>query len=324
LDDSPQFSFNIRPIWRLAAYVGLVWVLWTVKNLILELLLSASSGSLFPLILLLEEVLAFAVVYGAALILARIEQQPLHIYGLPFKQAFGRRFWEGCIFGLCEISAVIGLIAAFHGYSFGTFALHGPEALRWALEWAAIFVVVGLFEEFAYRGYSLYTLAQGVGFWPAAFLLAVYFGYEHSLNPGESLAGEAGIVAVALLFALTVRRTGTLWLAIGWHATFDFGETFLYSVPDSGQTFPGHLSNATLHGADWLTGGATGPEGSVFSFIVMGALAVMVHYRYPAESASPSEVTSSAVTSSAIKPGSQEETATGGSETLEDPHNSIQ
>jgi hypothetical protein len=90
---------------------------------------------------------------------------------------------------------------------------------------------------------------------------------------------------IALIFALTLRRTGTLWLAVGWHAAFDFGETFLYSVPDSGATFPGHLSNATLHGPAWLTGGAAGPEASVLSFVVMAILAAVFHYLYPPKEA---------------------------------------
>jgi len=291
LDGLLQSSFGVRPVWRFAIYVALVWVLWTVKDFALEQFPSVLSASLSPLFILLEEALAFAVVYGAALILSRIEQQPAGVYGLPIREVLGKRFWQGCIFGLCEISALIGLIAAFGGYSFGTLAIHGTEIARWALEWAAIFFVVGLFEEFAYRGYSLHTLAQSVGFWPAALLLAIYFGYGHSRNPGESLAGEAGIVVIALLFALTVRRTGTLWMAVGWHAAFDFGETFLYSVPDSGAVFPGHLSNATLQGPVWLTGGATGPEGSVFSFVVMAGLALAVHYLYPARLTPPTAMT---------------------------------
>lgn len=290
MDGSLKTSFDLHPVWRLAVYVALVWILWTLKNILLEWYLAIFSRSDSPLFLLLEEVLAFSVVYGAALILARIEHQPAGVYGLPMEGAFGRRFWQGCILGFCEISALIGLIAAFHGYSLGTLALHPLEILRWALEWGAIFLVVGLFEEFAYRGYSLHTLAQAVGFWPAALLLAFYFAFEHSYNPGESLVGEAGIAAIALLFALTVRRTGTLWLAVGWHAAFDFGETFLYSVPDSGTVFPGHLSNATLHGPVWLTGGATGPEGSVFSFVVMALLAIAVHYFFPANLAPPTAI----------------------------------
>jgi len=94
---------------------------------------------------------------------------------------------------------------------------------------------------------------------------------------------------IGLVFAFALRRTGNLWLAVGWHASFDFGETFLYSVPDSGIVFQGHLSNATLHGPDWKTGGTAGPEASVFSFLVMGILAVVIHYLFPAKEPEPTQ-----------------------------------
>jgi hypothetical protein len=92
---------------------------------------------------------------------------------------------------------------------------------------------------------------------------------------------------IGLIFALSLRRTGNLWFAVGLHASFDFGETFLYSVPNSGIVFAGHLSDATLHGAKWLSGGSVGPEGSVFSFLTMGILALVVHRLYPPKSSHP-------------------------------------
>ena len=278
----PTYS-GLHPIWRFLLYLAVTLILWTAKNMLLELFLAfATATTTSPQFVLLEELASFAVVYGAAVLLSRLEHTPVGAYGLPASGAFRTHFWQGCLFGLIEISLLIGLLSAFGGYSFGPLALHGVAIVRWTVEWSIIFLVVALFEEFAFRGYTLHTLAQAVGFWPAAFLLSIYFGFEHSHNPGESLPGELGVVLIALLFALTLRRTGTLWLAVGWHAAFDFGETFLYSVPDSGATFPGHLSNASLHGPIWLTGGAAGPEASVVDFIIMGALALSVHFLYPA------------------------------------------
>lgn len=281
LESIPQPLPELRPFWRFLLYLAIVWVLSTAKNILLELFFDPATAANSPRFLFVEELTAFAVVYGAALVLSRIERTPASSYGLPVTRAFGKHFWQGCLFGLCEVSLLIGALAALGGYSFGSLALHGLAIVRWSGEWAVIFLFVGLFEEFAYRGYTLHTLGQSIGFWPAALLLGAYFGFEHSHNPGESLPGEIGVVLISLLFAFTLRRTGTLWLAVGWHAAFDFGETFLYSVPDSGATFPGHLSNATLHGPVWLTGGTAGPEASIFDFLIMGALALAFHFLYP-------------------------------------------
>ncbi|HZC64928.1 MAG TPA: CPBP family intramembrane glutamic endopeptidase, partial [Candidatus Dormibacteraeota bacterium] len=211
---------------HLALYLALVWVLWTLKNIILEFTFRGPILQIEPRIVFWEDFAGFVVVYAAALVLAKIERQPVGTYGLPISKPALRRFLQGCVLGLIEVCSLLGLIALFGGYSFGNLAIHGREILAWSLAWAVIFIFVGLFEEFAFRGYTLHALAESIGFWPAAILFAAFFGLVHSSNPGEGVAGELGVVAIALIFAFTLLRTGTLWLAVGWHAAFDFGETF--------------------------------------------------------------------------------------------------
>ena len=278
---------GLRAGWRLLIYAAFVAAIGFGGGMVLQHFIRPTRGVFSPRYLFAGEIFSLVVVFGAALIMSRIEHRSPGVYGLPANGAFGKLFWEGFLIGLVEISALVGLISAFGGYSFGTLALHGSSILRWAIVWAVFFVFVGLFEEFLFRGYTQFTLADGIGFWPAAILLSGSFGYVHLKNPGEGPIGAAAVMMIGMVFALTLRRTGNLWLAVGWHASFDFGETFLYSVPNSGMVFDGHLSNASLHGAKWLTGGTVGPEGSVFSFLTMAILALVVHRLYPAKSSNP-------------------------------------
>jgi membrane protease YdiL (CAAX protease family) len=111
-------------------------------------------------------------------------------------------------------------------------------------------------------------------------------------NVGEQWAGGLAAGLIGLWLALTVRRTGDLWLAIGFHLSFDWGETFLYSVPNSGNVMPGHLLSSHFHGPGWLTGGSVGPEGSVLVFALIALLFVVfdrVHRqaKYPRVPQSP-------------------------------------
>jgi hypothetical protein len=71
-----------------------------------------------------------------------------------------------------------------------------------------------------------------------------------------------------------------LWFAVGFHAAWDWGETFVYSVPDSGTLFPGHLLKTSFRGPDWLTGGVVGPEGSVICFVVIAVVWAVFANRY--------------------------------------------
>jgi membrane protease YdiL (CAAX protease family) len=280
---------ELRTIWRVLLF-GLFWMTFSFGlDLIAIGLFGCPANSFSPQRILREDFLSFVAALGAALAMAKLERRHVDVYGLPRERAFGRLFWQGCLLGLVEVSLLLASIAAFGGYSFGSVSLHGLEVARWGGLWFVAFVAVGLSEEFLFRGYTQYTLARGVGFWPAAIFLSILFGAEHLWNPGESYVGAAGVAATGLLFAFSLRRTGNLWLAVGWHATFDFGETFLYSVPDSGMLFEHHLSNATMHGPRWLTGGTVGPEGSVFSFLTMGMMAMAIHFLFPATKTKPDQ-----------------------------------
>lgn len=282
-----QDDGGLRAGWRLLLYATFVAGLGFAAAILILVLAPPLRLQFSPASLFLEDALSFLVLVAAAVIMSQIEHRPVGAYGLPVRGAFGKLFWQGWMFGLVEISGLIGLIYAFGGYRFGSLALHGGEVARWGIIWAIAFVFVGLFEEFLFRGYAQYTLADGIGFWPAAILLSFSFGAVHLRNPGEDPVGAASVVMTGLVFAFALRRTGNLWFVVGWHASFDFGETFLFSVPNSGQLFDGHLSNATLLGKKWLTGGSVGPEGSVFSFLTMAALALMIHFLFPAKSSNP-------------------------------------
>jgi hypothetical protein len=166
-------------------------------------------------------------------------------------------------------------------FDFGGIALHGERILKFAAFYALFFLVVALFEEFMMRGYTQFTLTSGIGFWPAAVLLSTTFGCIHLGNQGEGWIGALAAGLIGLFFCLTLRRTGNLWFAVGFHASWDWGETYFYSVPNSGTTAPGHLLSSTFHGSRWLTGGSIGPEGSVFLFVVLAVLWIVFDRIYP-------------------------------------------
>jgi len=278
---------ELRSGWSLLIYSAFWLMISFVAQVIVQPFIGLKIDALSPRYLLLEEVVSFGSAYGAASLMARLERRPAGLYGLPVQQAFGKLFWLGILLGLAEVTLLLALINVFGGYSFGRLVVHGASLLGWGLFWAVVFVFVGLAEEFLFRGYAQYTLARGIGFWPAAVLLSLLFGFVHRGNPGEGIIGEANVAVTGLVFALALRRTGNLWLAVGWHASFDFGETFLFSVPNSGVVYDQHLSSAALHGGTWLTGGTVGPEGSVFSFLTMGVSALLIHLLFPAKKEKP-------------------------------------
>jgi CAAX protease family protein len=234
-------------------------------------------GELLP-----RELMELFATLTAAAIMARLERRPFGSYGLPWKRALGARFFEGAVWGFTALTVILLILRATRSFSFGSMELHGRQFLFYALGWGAYFLAVGLYEEFSFRGYPQFTLTTGMGFWPAAFLLSAIFGGLHLLNPGENLMGAVQVFLVALLFCLSLRRTGDLWFAVGLHGAWDWAETFFYGVPDSGFQGQGHFLNPMVHGPNWLTGGSVGPEGSIVTLLVEVAMIGLVTLRFRA------------------------------------------
>lgn len=257
---------GLRPGWGLAFY-GIAFLV--LQSLATQVASARDQGYGGLWSMLLQETGDCLAAVIPALILARIERRRWGAYGLPLKQAFGRLFWAGVLWGFLAISLLMFAIYERGAFVSGHIILHGARLARFAAFWLVYFVFVGLFEDFWLRGYSLFTLARGIGFWPAAAILSCLFGLLHLRNKGEHWSGVLLAAFIGLFFCVTLRRTGSLWFAVGFHTAWDWGESFFYSVPDSGWQAPGHLLSSSLHGPDWLTGGSVGPEGSVFCVIIM-------------------------------------------------------
>jgi len=251
---------GLRAGWRLFIFLAIVIASINTSNLMVRRLLQGgNSTTLF----LVREVMDFLIFLLASWIMGRIEGKTISDYGLPWRKMFRVQFWQGVLLGFASITGLLGAMRAAGVFYFGSIALHGVDVWKWATIYAFVFILVALREEFRARGYGLFTLSTGIGIWPAAILSAAFFGYSHHGNSGEDWVGLFNAGAFGLLACFLLRRTGNLWMPIGLHMAFDWGETYFYGVANSGQTASGHLLNSSSSGSAWLSGGTVGPEGSL-------------------------------------------------------------
>jgi membrane protease YdiL (CAAX protease family) len=252
--------FELRVGWRLLIFVVIVLALMFAKAALLRTLPHGGDQAISYLV---DKILKFGVILLASWIMAKIEARTIADYGLPWRKMFGRRFWKGAAMAFLGLTAFLTLSHFFGIFRFGEIVLSGNEIWKWGALYGVGFIVVALEEEFHYRGYQLSTLTKAIGFWPAAIVLSAVFGFSHLGNSGENWLGIFNASAGGLLFCLLLRRSGDLWMPIGFHASWDWTQTYFYGVPDSGHVLPGHLLGGNFFGPRWLTGGTVGPEGSV-------------------------------------------------------------
>lgn len=269
-------------IWFVVSGVLPIAVIWIpgIREMLQDIA-TPEHVVLTPRLILLGEGFSAVAALLAGFVMSRIEGRSFAQYGLPGRAAFGKRFWQGILCGFAMISLLMGIIAALRGYSVSGVDLRGFTAFRYALLYFVAFIGVALFEEFAFRGYLQSTVQLTTGFWPAALVLAAIFGAIHLTNRGEGAYGVVMAGCFGLLAAFTLWRTGNIWFAIGLHTAWDWGETYFYSVRDSGVPASGHFLRSDFHGPSWLTGGSVGPEGSAVSFAVLILAALVLHWLLP-------------------------------------------
>jgi membrane protease YdiL (CAAX protease family) len=240
----------------------------------------------------------FGAIALAALLMSFIERRPFTRYGLSQLRLIPD-FLTGLFWGIAALSVLVASLAATHSIALDGVALRGSLALAFGLKWFLGFLMVGLCEEFLFRGYLLYTLARGVAgilramdpvmrhtharsFWISAGLISVLlFTMAHLGNPGETLVGILGVACAGLVLVFALYRTGTLWWAIGFHTSWDWAQSCLYGTPDSGTIAIGHILSSHPVGPVLLSGGSAGPEGSLLVLPTLALVGLVIHFTLP-------------------------------------------
>ncbi|WP_353071853.1 CPBP family intramembrane glutamic endopeptidase [Tunturiibacter gelidoferens] len=225
-------------------------------------------------------------------IMSKVERRPIGVYGLGGASKLPH-FVAGLAWGIICLTPFILILWKAGFLVFDNRLLFGSDILRYGAQWLALFFAVGLLEEYFTRGYLQYTLTRGLAglfrsafktlhsnvlaFWTSAVIFSTFFGLIHGSNPGESPIGLLTAGIASMMFCLVLWRTGSLWWAVGFHTTWDWGQSFLYGVADSGIMVQHHLLATHPVGKPLLSGGTTGPEGSVVILpIIILIIAVIV------------------------------------------------
>ena len=204
----------------------------------------------------------------------------------------------GLLWGIVMLSLLVGGLVLTRSLRFNGVMLGPSSALVYAGKWFAAFFFVGLLEEFWFRGYLLFTLARGVrgianassrgqaharaiGFWVAALIMCFFFVLSHAGNRGESSLGNLSAAIAGIVFAFSLYRTGSLWWAIGFHTAWDWAQSYLYGVANSGSLARGRLLSAVPVGPPLLSGGTAGPEGSILVVPTLLLVALVIHFTLP-------------------------------------------
>ena len=268
---------GLRAGWGLLLFVITALAIYVLPLLLLPLDFSGEVG------LFMSEVMLLASVSVGTAIMAWVEGRGVWSYGLNGPRALPRCL-RGSLWGVVLLTVLVaGLFAGGH-LAIDSRALPVAASVLYGIAYALGLFVVGLAEEMLFRGYLQMTLARLVGFWPAACVLSLLFGLAHRGNAGESVVGLIAAVVLGGVLCLCLRLSGSLWWGIGFHAAWDWAQSFLWGTPVSGFVLEGRLLQSEALGDPLWSGGATGPEGSLLVLPILGLAALVVARSFPRSS----------------------------------------
>jgi membrane protease YdiL (CAAX protease family) len=271
-------SKGLRAGWGVSTFLMVFSAVAFGLVMVLHLFLhkKPDTDTLTPISTMIIEGIQAAVVLVATLITAALERRSLVALGFGLKNAVPRLV-QGLLVGVVAMVGLIGLLYVCGAIKIGSLALHGADVWRYGAEWGVGFLLVGVSEELMFRGYLQQTLARGLNYRWAALIMGVLFLGAHVPNTGESPVGLAIVFAAGLVLSYSVWRTGAMWWGIGFHGAWDWMQSFTFGVADSGHPAMDALMISKAAGPDWLSGGSTGPEGSVLCLGVLIVVALIIH-----------------------------------------------
>jgi uncharacterized protein len=238
-------------------------------------------GEVPPEVLIALCCIRVVLVFVITAVIARIDRRSIFDYGL--RRVRTRQIGWGALSGLVAVSAVAGALWAGGNLQFSGVTQAAGSALIYAGVWAAGMLLVGLSEEMEFRGVPVLLLARCFPVWVPILVSAAAFALAHRGNEGENWMGLLQIALFGAVTALSVVRSGSLAWAIGFHAGWNWTLEYLYGAVGSGYVFQGHLLSQVVTGPEWLTGGKAGPEGSLWSWLVLVVVGIVLLWRKPSQ-----------------------------------------
>jgi membrane protease YdiL (CAAX protease family) len=225
-----------------------------------------------PFVLLVSEILLTAV---TLLLFRRVYRRPIEQIGFT-RVGWLQNLLYGCVFGIIAISALC--LPLFLTGQATIVSLGFPIAR--IFPWILVNIAIGLMEETMLRGYSMTALKTTRNKYVIVLTSAAIFAAMHALNPGFTFLPFFNLFISGVTIALLFLKSGSLWVPIGFHITWNMFMGVVYGMPVSGVTEMPSIIKTELSGSSIITGGAFGPESSVLVSVIMILCAAFTLFIY--------------------------------------------
>lgn len=264
--EKPSLFWRVAqfPLTRLVVLGGIVFFLMAQNNYYMEKF--ASSQMLRLAITVAMAALGLAIYIGFVHFVERRPVSELSLRGM------GLELGTGLLVGASLYTACVLILMLL-----GIYRIDGFNPWSFMLPAVALALSSGIFEELLFRGVLFRIVEEVFGSWISLVVSSFVFGFMHLINPAATIEGAIFIsIEAGLLLAAAYMVTRRLWMAMGFHMSWNYTQSGIFSgIVSGGVSEPG-LIKPTIEGPDLLTGGSFGLESSLIAFLLCTTTGVIL------------------------------------------------
>jgi uncharacterized protein len=217
------------------------------------------------------------------------EKRPFWTLGYELKNAV-KQYARGFLFGMLMFVGSVAILGAFGSVAFeaGDPSQQGVAAIGGVILVLIGWVIQGGAEEVLIRGWVLPVIGARYKAWIGLLVSSLIFAILHGLNPNLSVIALINLALFGVFAGLYAMREGSLWGISAIHSVWNWVQGNFFGFEVSGtQAEGGTLINLMETGADWLTGGAFGPEGGLaVTFVLVISILITLFWKSKSENIS--------------------------------------
>ena len=182
-------------------------------------------------------------------------------------------FW-GLVLGVLLQSLTIFVI-----YLYGGFSVVSVNSFIFLIPSLTMAFTSAIFKEILLRGIIFRLIEEKLGSYIALAISALIFGALHLANPNSSIVAALGIaIQAGLLLGAAYIYSKNLWFPIALHFAWNFTQSGIFGASTSGHAISKSLLTTKIEGAELITGGQFGPEGSIQAtlFCLIAAIILLI------------------------------------------------
>lgn len=219
-----------------------------------------------------------SLVIASLLIWRCLLKRPVAEIGLTAFPKGGKEFLIGLAAGCICCTLVFAILMASGLVSLESWTPRFYPRQFW---WLLAYIGVGFAEEIYFRGFCMAVLRPTKNKLLVISISSLIFSLVHMFNPNITFLALANIFLIGIVLAYMYFLSGNLWMAIGFHITWNTFQGLVYGSNVSGTESNGVFTMAFAEKGVFFSGGNAGMEGGIVTTFVSLLLFcfVLLYYR---------------------------------------------